>query len=126
AAPVLAGEQPAGERTPDQDTEPLVEAGRNELVFRFARLQRVIDLLADEARLVPCIGYGHRIHDVPAGIVGAADIAHLAGTLQRIQRIDRLLDRRLAVPFMDLVEIDGLAPQTLQAFFARLDDVMPR
>ena len=44
----LARQQPAGQRAPDQDADTLVERERDQLVLGVARLQRVVDLLADE------------------------------------------------------------------------------
>src|SRR4051812_9500543 len=53
AAAVLAGEQPAGDRAPDQNAEALVDRDRHELVLSLARLKRVVDLLADETLVAP-------------------------------------------------------------------------
>ena len=49
AAAVLAGQQAAGQRAPDQHAEALVDGQRHQLVLGLAGLQRVVDLLADEA-----------------------------------------------------------------------------
>src|SRR3954470_5167664 len=48
AAAVLAGEQAAGERAPDEHAEALLDRDRDELVLGVPGLQRVVDLLADE------------------------------------------------------------------------------
>ena len=48
-AAVLAGQQPAGQRAPDQDADALVDGDRHQLVLGLARLERVVDLLADKA-----------------------------------------------------------------------------
>jgi len=50
AAAVLAGQQAARERAPHEDADALVQPGGDELVLGVARLQRVVDLLADELR----------------------------------------------------------------------------
>src|SRR5207249_11340265 len=66
-APVLARQEAAGKRAPHQDAEPLVERDRQELVFRFAGLKGVVDLLCDEARQMLAFGNAERLHEMPAG-----------------------------------------------------------
>src|SRR5437016_11084610 len=44
-----------------------------------------------------------------------ADIAGLAGLDDVVQRFDRLLDRRVVVPAMDLIEIDVIGAEAPQA-----------
>src|SRR5690606_12762727 len=123
AARLLAGEQAAGERAPDQDADLLVEAERYQFVFGFARVQGVVDLLRDEALLVAGVGDPERLHQVPGGVVGAAHIAHLTLADQGVERFHRLLERRLPVPFVHLVEIDDVGFQALKALLAFADDV---
>ena len=43
-----------------------------------------------------------------------------------LERAERLLERRLAVPLVDLVEVDVVGAQPAQARLARLDQVMTR
>ena len=74
---------------------PWSRAARDELVLRLARLQRVVDLLAHVALGAESIGDRERLHEVPAREVRAADVAHLALADQRVERLDRLLDRGL-------------------------------
>src|SRR5262249_52374667 len=125
-APMLAGEETAGERAPHQDAEALVERDRYQLVFRLARLQRVVDLLAYEALAMLALADAERLHEMPAGIVRAADIADEAAPDQAVEGFQRFLQRRLAVPLMDLVEIDDVGAQPLQARLAGADQVIAR
>src|SRR6185503_4660717 len=104
-APVLAGEKPAGQRAPDQYAQPLVDGKRQQLVFGLARLQGVVDLLADEALAMLALADAQRLHQMPGGIIGAADVAHEAAPDQAVEGLQRLLQRRQAVPLMELVEI---------------------
>ena len=92
--------------------------------FRLAGVERVVDLLRDEALLEARIGDGERLHDVPGGVVRAADITDLALLEQRVERLDGFLERGLAVPFVDLVEVDDVGLQPLQAPLAFADDVV--
>ena len=86
--------------------EALVERERHQLVLGLARLQRVVDLLADEALQAAALGDAQRLHQLPGGVVRAADVADLAGAHQRVERVERLLQRRLPVPLVHLVEVD--------------------
>ncbi len=85
-----------------------------------------MNLLADEALAVFERTDAECLHDVPAGIVGAADIAHLALAHERIERFHGFLEWRLTVPFMNLVKVDHVGLQTLQARLAGVDQVMAR
>jgi hypothetical protein len=101
-------------RTP----RPWSMADRQELVFGVAGFQRVVDLLADEALAVFALADAERLHDVPAGEIRAADVADLALAHERIERFHRFFERRLAVPFVHLVEIDDIGLQALEAGLA--------
>ena len=63
---------------------------------------------------------------MPAGVVGAADVAHLARAHEVVERLHRFLERRQAVPLMDLVEVDDVGAQALQARLAGADEVPAR
>src|SRR5262249_8739445 len=125
-AAVFAREQAAGDRAPDEDAETLVDRDRDEFVFSLARLQSVMDLLGNEALVIVALGDVERLHDVPAGIIGAADIADLALLHEGIEGLHRLLERGRAVPLMHLVEVDMIGPETLEAGFRLLDDMPAR
>ncbi len=125
-APVLPRQEAAGERAPDEDADPLVEARRDELVLRLAGLQRVVDLLAHVALRAEAIGDRERLHEVPAREVRAADVADLPLTDERVERLDRLLDRGLPVPLVHLVEVDVVDPEAPQAVVAGAHEVLTR
>ena len=95
----------------------------NELVFGFARLQRVVNLLRHEGDAAVAARDLHRLHHVPAGIVRAADVAHLAGAHEAVERLHRLFERRQAVPLMHLIEVDDVGAQALEARLAFADEV---
>ena len=125
-APVLARQQAAGERAPHQHAELLVDRDRDQLVFGLARLQRVVDLLRHERDAAFAARDLERLHHVPAGEVGAADVAHLARAHERVERLERLLERRQPVPLVDLIEVDDVGAQPLEARFAGADEVPAR
>ena len=123
---VFAGQQPAGEGAPDQHAQPLVDRDRQQFIFGLACLQRVVDLLGDEALLVTAVADREPLHHLPAGPVGAADITHLALADQSVERGDRFLDRGKAVPLVDEINVDDIGLQPLQALFALTDQMVAR
>jgi len=60
------------------------------------------------------------------GKVRAADIADLTGRDEVVKDAERLLDRRLAVPLMELVKVDPVRPKPLQAALAFGDETDAR
>src|SRR5574337_1013602 len=101
-APVLAGQEAARKRAPDQHPEFLVAGDRQKLVFGGPRFERVVDLLRDEGDETLPPGDLHRLHHMPAGEIRAADVAHLARTDEVVQRLQRLLERGEPIPLMEL------------------------
>jgi hypothetical protein len=57
------------------------------------------------------------------GIVGGADRAHLAGPHQRVERPERLLERRLRIVLMGVIKIDRLDPEPAQRGLRRRLDM---
>ncbi len=123
---MLAGQQAACKRTPHENAEPLIERDGREFVFGFARFERVVDLLADETRQTVTFAHVQRLHQVPARIVRTADIPDLAVPHEQIERFERFLERREAVPLVDLVQVDHVRLEPPQARLASLDQMMPR
>ena len=109
AAPVLARQQPAGQRAPDERPDAEVDRGRHDLVLGVARLQREVDLLRGERLVAMALRDARGLHQVPPREVRAADVAHLARAHECIERRERLLERGLPVPAVHQVEIDVVA-----------------
>ena len=124
APAVLAGQQAARKRAPDQDPEALVDRERYQFVLRLAGLQRVVDLLADEPRQAEPFRGAEGLHQLPGGVVGGTDVAHLALLDQQVERPERLLERGLAVPLVHLVQVDVVGAEAAQARLAAGDDVL--
>ncbi len=125
-AAVLARHQAAGQRAPHEDADALVDRDRHQLVLRVARLERVEDLLGHEALVAVPVGHGERLHQLPAAVVRRAHVADLAVAQERVERLQRLVERRLAVPLVHLVEVDVVGPEPPQARLARGDQVVAR
>ena len=88
--------------------------------------QAVLVLGADEGRQVLRLGDPLGLGDLPAGVVAAADVAHLAGAHHVVQRAQRLFDRRAVVGQVHLVEVDVVGVEAAQAGVERVHEVLAR
>src|SRR3954449_2911324 len=124
--PQRPGEQAAVQRAPRDDPDAVVPGGGDHLELDVAGEQVVDRLLADQAlEMAPggrLVGRG----DLPARVVGGADVEHLALGDQRLARLPDLLPRRLQVDVMELVEVDPVGLQPAQRGLAGADDVARR
>ncbi|CAH1673137.1 hypothetical protein CHELA40_13810 [Chelatococcus asaccharovorans] len=69
---------------------------------------------ADRCEMAP-LGDAEGLGHVPGRPVGYPDVAHVPVANQDVQRLQRLLDRRHVVKAVDLIEIDMLKLEALQA-----------
>src|SRR5262249_30911105 len=115
---VLAGQPAAAERAPRDDAETFVAADRQKFPFDLAVEEIVERLQAGEG--LPASGPAEvdRFLQLPAAVIAGAEIADLALPHEVVDAALRLLEGRVRVPHMDLVEVDivGLEPAE-----ARLD-----
>jgi hypothetical protein len=61
---------------------------------------------------------------MPGGEVGAGEVADFTLFHEAIERFDGLLERRFAVPFMDMVDVDDVGLQPTQRRLAFAHDVV--
>ena len=87
ATAIFAGQKTTSERAPDQDAKPLVNQDWHKFVFGLGHLQHIVDLLANRPDELHELRYTDRLHQVPTGEVGHADVAHLAGTDETVGRL---------------------------------------
>ena len=123
---VAPGEHAAGQRVVADHADPLIQDQREQLRFDVAEQEIVARLHAVEARQTQSVTDPQPLGQQPGGIVGAADIAHFAAVHQVIQRPQRLIERRLGVGGVHLVEVDIVGLQAAQAGLDRLEDVLAR
>src|SRR5260370_40161289 len=64
--------------------------------------------------------------DLRGGEIGAADVAHLALPHEIVQCPQRLLDRRVRIGTMEIVDVDPLGLEPLEARLDRLARGAPR
>ena len=112
---VLAGQQTARQREVGQQPQAVAHARGNDVVERRAVQHVEVVLRADEAR--PTVRGRHRLGcvDLLAREVGVADLAHLAGAHERVERRERLVDRYGGIGHVLLVQVDVVGAQTAQA-----------
>ena len=78
------------------------------------------------ARQVVAVRDRQRLHQMPAGEVGAADIADLARTHEIVQRAERLLGRRQRVEAVQLEQVDMLGAEAPERRLHRVDQMVAR
>src|SRR5271168_2058519 len=69
--------------------------------------------------------YGQRFHQMPAGKIGTGDVAYLAAAHQGVQGIEGLLDRRERVKSVEMVDVDVVSSQALEAGLTGMHQVQP-
>ena len=99
---------------------------RQQVAFDGALDERILDLQRDERRPRLPLGQHLGLRHLPRRRVGYADVAHLAGAHQVVERAHRLVDRRELVPGVHPVEVDVVGLQAAQRLLARGDDVLAR
>src|SRR5271166_4697843 len=125
-APVLAGQQTACQREERQQPQPKLAHRRHQLGFWFAKHQRIFVLTRNE-RIQPAgLRRPLRLHHLPGGEVGTADVTHIAMPHEIVERAQRLLDRRARIRRVDLIQIDPVGAQPAQAVLHLAHDVAAR
>jgi len=126
AAAHLAGQAAPTERAPHDGAQALVLPQRHQLPFVVAADQRVVALVGHVALQAESVGGGERFHQLPAGEVGHAEVPHLAGAHQVVQRGQHLLNWRHRIEGVQLQDVDVVSLQTLQRRVGRFDQVVAR
>jgi hypothetical protein len=111
---VLAGQPAPAERTPREQPEPVLLAGRDDLQLGLADQQAVRGLQGDRHGQVVALGQVDRLLHLPAGEVRQAGVADLPRRDGVVEEPQRLLQRRVRVPGVQLVEVDVLDPEPAQ------------
>ena len=121
--PVLAAEEPAGEREVGKAGEAVALAQGRQLALVVlalhqvvVRLQRHVGghpvALADPQRLLEALG----------AVVRGGRVADHPVVDQRTERSERLLERRVGVVLVRVVEVDAIDPQSLQRGLGAVED----
>ena len=119
---VAAGQHAHPQRRPGEDAEAVLAAQRNQLVLDSAVEQVVGRLLGREADVALQFARHHRFHHAPGGVGRAADVAHLAGPDQVVERAQRLVDGDAEVGPVGLVQVDVIRLEPAQRGVAGVQD----
>ena len=114
----LAGEEPASERAVRDEADAELAQRREDLLFRVARPDRVLGLEGRNG--MHCVGAA----DGGGRRLGEPEIADLALRHQLAHRADRLLDRRIGVDPVLVVEVYVIDAEPGERSLAGLADVL--
>ena len=78
----------------------------------------VDDLRHGRARHPGPVAQAFHLHDLPRGVVGHAPVGDLSRPQEVVHRADRLVDRRLQIRLVQVVEVDLLDAEPLQTLVA--------
>src|SRR5579859_114534 len=115
----FASKASPAERAPDESADFLVESKRHQLPFILTANERVIDLVGDVSSPAVTVGDTQRLHQMPAGKIGAGDVADFTLTHKLVQRIENLFDRRQSVEAVKVVDVHVIGVETAQAALQR-------
>ncbi len=121
-AGVLAGEKSTCHWAIDDHSNPKLLGRWQQLKFRMPIQQVVARLRGIHSRQIILIRDPQALGDLRTTEVGAADISHLALMNEIIQCSQRLLQRRLRVERVHLVEVDVVRLKSAQRLFDRFHD----
>src|SRR3984885_11262633 len=125
SAPDLSRQASPAERTPYDGAHSLIDPQRHQLLLVVTTNHGIIDLMPDIAGPSILIRDGQRLHQMPAGEIGTGDVAHLAAAHQGVQGIERLLHRRERVESVEMVDVDVVGSQALEAGLTGMHQVQP-
>jgi hypothetical protein len=122
----LAAQQAACQRAPDHQAHAFAAQHRRQLALQVASGDGVVGLQRFETGQAQALRHAECLHDLPCGPVRHAHVAHVALLHQRVERAQRFLHGRGRIEAMQLVQVDVLHLQALQARLYAVHDVMAR
>ena len=125
-APVAARQEAGAERAPRQHAEPGGAAERQQVELDRALDERVLRLQRDERRPALAVLDRDGPGEQPGGEVRRAERPHLAGADERVERLQRRLERDRRVGRVHLVEVDHVGAEPAQARVAGRRDPLRR
>jgi hypothetical protein len=113
-AGAVPGEYAASEGAPWDHAHPLVEALGDHLALLFPVEEVVMVLHRDEPRPAGALGGMLRLGELPRVHAARTDVAGLARAYDLVECAHRLLDRRVRVVTVNLVQVDVLEIEALE------------
>src|SRR5260370_22637449 len=120
----IASKESASQRTPRHQADAVVDAQRIHLALFLAIDQVVMVLHRDKPMPSVFLLDAERLGELPRRHRTRAEITHLAGADQRIERLQRFFYRRGVVPSMDLVEVDEIHLEPAERRVAGFEDML--
>jgi hypothetical protein len=121
----LARQPATGQRTPHQRAHAVAQRGGEHFGLDAAHQQRVRRLFGDEPLPAALLRHPLGLDDLARGIGRTPDVAHLARADQVGQRTQGLVDVRIGVGAVDLIEVDPVGLQPAQAVLHLADQPAP-
>ena len=121
---VLPGEHTARQREVRHERHREALDRRQHLGLHLAVEEAVVVLHVHEARDAEVTCRPRRFVELRGREVGATDLAHLAGSDELAERLERLADRRLRIGLVQQVEVDAVGAEALQARIAAGEHVL--
>ena len=122
----ISCQKTARQRTPRNHCHPFIDTQRNHFALFLAIDEVVMVLHRHESRPATRLCDVQHLRKLPAVHARGADVERLAGLHDVVQRFERLLDRRLRVEAMDLVEVDIVGREAAKRGLDRQHDVLAR
>lgn len=123
---VLAGEHAARQGAIGHDAETVIGTGGEVLDLRHA-VHGVVVRLAHRGSIdAEPVADVADLGDAPGAVVGDAEIAHLARADQVTHRAHRLFQRSRVIFLVQIVDVDVIGAEPLQALVGRLQHPTPR
>src|SRR5579884_1098308 len=119
--PILARQQTIGEREVGQERYTLTLTLGEDSVLRLAMQQTIVVLHADKSRTA--LRRFFCFTQLLDREVRAADLAHLTGLNELIERAERVCNGHSRVRRMKLIEVNAVGSETAQTILRRLADV---
>ena len=123
---VLAGQHAPRQRAIGHDAEAVIAAGRKMLDLGHPVHRVVIGLAGDRAIDAEPVADVADLGDPPGPVIRDAEIAHLALLDQFAHRAHGFLQRRRMIFLVQVVDVDKVGAEPLQAFIRSLQHPAPR
>jgi len=115
----VGGEEAARQRRVRDQADALLVAEAVHLLLLFASDEIIEVLHRNRPRVSLPVGDHDHLRELVGGHGRAADVAHLARLNDLVERVHRLLDRRVRIEAMELVDVDVIGLQALQLLVDR-------
>ena len=119
----FAGEAAPAEGAPDDGADAFLDAEGHEFPLVLAADEGVVGLVGDVAGEAVFFGDGEGFHEMPAGEIGAADVADLSFSNEAVEGVEGFLDGGEGVEAVELEEVDVVGAEALEGAVDSVEEV---